>query len=150
MLDNLDIKILEILQENGRAKRNYIAEQIGLSVPSLSERMKKLESAEILQGYYAKVSRKAFGYDIMAFITVVMDSSKHYPKLYEHVEKTDEILECHAILGEGSHVLKAIVKNTAELEKLLSKIQSWQGVVRTITSFVLSTIKETTKINIKE
>jgi len=150
MLDALDIKILEILQQNGRAKRNFIAEQIGLSVPSLSERMKKLESAGIIQGYFAKVSKKAFGYDIMAFITVVMDSSKHYQKLYENVEKTDEILECHAILGEGSHVLKAIVKNTDDLEKLLSKIQSWPGVIRTLTSFVLSTIKDTKKIKIKE
>lgn len=150
MLDKLDIKILEILQENGRAKRSYIAEQIGLSVPSLSERMKKLESAGIIQGYYAKVSKQAFGYDIMAFITVVMESSKYYEKLYDHVEKTDEILECHAVLGEGSHILKTIVKNTADLEKLLSKIQSWPGVIRTITSFVLSTLKDSTKIKIKE
>jgi Lrp/AsnC family leucine-responsive transcriptional regulator len=150
MLDALDIKILNILQENGRAKRNYIAEQIGLSIPSLSERLKKLETAGVIQGYFTKVSKHAFGYDIMAFITVVMESSKNYKKLYEHVKNSPEILECHAVLGEGSHILKAIVKNTADLEKLLSKIQSWPGVVRTITSFVLSTIKESTKIKIKE
>lgn len=150
MIDKIDLKILEILQENGRAKRNYIAEKVGLSVPSLSERMKKLESTGIIKGYCAKVSRKALGYDIMAFITVVMESSKNYKKLYEHVEKTDQILECHAVLGEGSHILKAIVKDTADLEKLLSKIQSWPGVIRTITSFVLSTIKDSNKINIKE
>jgi Lrp/AsnC family leucine-responsive transcriptional regulator len=86
--------------------------------------------------------------DIMAFIVVIMDSSKNYEKLTDHVKKTPEILECHAILGEGSHIMKALVKDTKSLEQLLSKIQSWPGVNRTVTNFVLSTIKETTSINI--
>ncbi|MDZ7766186.1 MAG: Lrp/AsnC family transcriptional regulator [Melioribacteraceae bacterium] len=148
MLDAVDIKILNMLQENGRTKRNAIAEEVGLSLPSLSERMKKLEEQGIIEGYYAKVNRQTFGLDLMAFILVVMDSSKNYDKLTDKVSKTPEILECHSILGEGSHILKALVKDTASLEKLLSQIQSWPGVTRTITSFVLSTIKETTKINI--
>jgi Lrp/AsnC family leucine-responsive transcriptional regulator len=84
----------------------------------------------------------------MAFILVVMDSSKHYKSLITHVEKKPEILECHSVLGEGSHLLKAIVKNTDALEKLLSEIQTWTGVTGTKTTFVLSTIKETTVINI--
>jgi Lrp/AsnC family leucine-responsive transcriptional regulator len=148
MLDAVDIKILDILQENGRTKRNALAEAVGLSLPSLSERLKKLEEHGIIEGYYTKLNRKSFGYDLMAFILVVMDSSKNYDKLTEKVTKTPEILECHSILGEGSHILKALVKDTDSLEKLLSQIQSWPGVTRTITSFVLSTIKETTKIKI--
>jgi len=85
----------------------------------------------------------------MSFITVEMDSSKNYAKLVANVNKTPEILECYSVLGEGSHILKAIVKDTSALENLLGKIQSWPGVTRTLTSFVLSTIKETTKINLK-
>jgi Lrp/AsnC family leucine-responsive transcriptional regulator len=150
MIDQIDEKILNILQKNGRAKRNEIAEKVGLSVPSLSERMRKLEEAGIIEGYYAKVNRKVFGYDIMAFIVVVMESSKNYSELKRRTKKIPEILECHSILGEGSHIIKALVKNTSELEKLLSKIQSWPGVVRTITNFVLSNIKETTEIKIGE
>ncbi|MEJ5351605.1 MAG: Lrp/AsnC family transcriptional regulator [Melioribacteraceae bacterium] len=148
MIDELDISILKKLQENGRTKRSELAELIGLSLPSLSERLKKLEDNNVIEGYYAKLNRHVFGYDIMVFIVVFMDSSKNYEKLIEHVKKTPEILECHAILGEGSHILKAVVKDTKSLEQLLSKIQSWQGVTRTVTNFVLSTIKETTKINI--
>lgn len=148
MIDELDISILKKLQEYGRTKRSELAELIGLSLPSLSERLKKLEDNNVIEGYYAKLNRHVFGYDIMVFIVVFMDSSKNYEKLIEHVKKTPEILECHAILGEGSHILKAIVKDTKSLEQLLSKIQSWQGVTRTVTNFVLSTIKETTKINI--
>lgn len=146
MIDDLDIKILKILQENGRTKRNVIGEAVGLSIPSVSERLNKLETKGVLKGYYAKVNKKAFGYDIMAYIHVFMDSSKHYSSLITNVEKIPQILECHSILGEGSHLLKAIVKNTESLEQLLSKIQSWPGVTATKTTFVLSTIKETTAI----
>lgn len=148
MLDAIDIKILDRLQENARTKRNALAEEVGLSLPSLSDRLKKLEDNGIIEGYFTKVNRKIFGYDLMAFILVVMDSSKNYDKLSEKVLKTPEILECHSILGEGSHILKALVKDTEALEKLLSQIQSWPGVTRTITSFVLSTIKETTTIKL--
>ena len=148
MLDNLDIKILNILQTKGRTKRNQIAEAVDLSIPSVSERLHKLEENKIIEGYFAKLNRKMFGYDIMAFILVMMDSSKHYKSLITHVEKKPEIIECHSVLGEGSHLLKAIVKNTDALEKLLSEIQSWPGVTATKTTFVLSTIKETTVINI--
>lgn len=149
MLDDLDITILKKLQENGRTKRNELAEAIGLSIPSLSERLRKLEENGIIQGYYAKLNKHAFGFDITAFVTVIMDSSKNFEKFIEHVKKTPEILECYSILGEGSHVLKIIVKGTKDLELLLSKIQSWPGVTRTVTSFVLSAIKETTSLNIQ-
>ena len=147
-MDSVDIKILQILQKDGRTKRNSLAEAVGLSLPSLSERLNKLEEQGIIEGYYAKLNKKHFNLDIMAFIVVIMDSSKNYSKLTEHVKKTPEILECYSILGEGSHILKTIVQDTEALEKLLSKIQSWPGVNRTITNFVLSSIKETTSINI--
>jgi Lrp/AsnC family leucine-responsive transcriptional regulator len=148
MLDNLDIQILKTLQVNGRTKRNELAEQIGLSVPSVSERLKKLEDGKIIEGYFTKVNKQAFGLDIMAFILVIMDSSKHYKDLIKHVDKHPNILECHSVLGEGSHLLKVLVKNTEALEKLLSEIQTWPGVQGTKTTYVLSTIKETTAINI--
>ncbi len=148
MLDDIDIKILNVLQKAGRTKRNKIAEEVGLSIPSVSERLNKLEEKGIIDGYYTKLNKKVFGYDIIAYIVVIMDSSKHYNNLISKVEKIPEIVECHSILGEGSHMLKATVKNTEALEKLLSEIQSWSGVTATKTTFVLSTIKETTEIAI--
>jgi Lrp/AsnC family transcriptional regulator, leucine-responsive regulatory protein len=149
MLDDLDITILRRLQEKGRTKRNELAEAIGLSIPSLSDRLKKLEENGVIEGYYAKLNRHVFGYDIMALVAVVMESSKSYEKFSDHVKKTPEILECYSILGEGSHLLKIVVKGTRDLEQLLSKIQSWPGVTRTVTSFVLSAIKETTSLNLQ-
>lgn len=148
MLDDLDIKILNILQENGRTKRSQIADEISMSIPSVSERLHKMEERDIIQGYFAKVNRKKFGYDIMVFILINMESSKHFKTLISKVEKIPEILECHSILGDASHILKVIVKNSESLERLLGDIQSWPGVINTKTYFILSTIKESNKIPI--
>jgi len=148
MLDDIDKKILQVLQKKGRTKRNELAKMVGLSVPSISERLKKLEENEIIEGYFAKVKRHVFGLDILAFIYVIMESSKHYKDLIKKVEKHRQILECHSVLGEGSHLLKVLVRNTETLEKLLGEIQSWQGVISTKTTYVLSTSKETTEISI--
>ncbi len=148
MLDETDIKILKILQRKGRTKRNELAEQVGLSIPSVSERLHKLEEKKIIEGYYTKLNRKTVGYDIMAFVLIYLESSKHFKDFIHHVEKNTQILECHSILGQGSHILKTVAKDSEALEKLLAQIQSWPGVTRTITSFILSTIKETTVLEV--
>jgi Lrp/AsnC family transcriptional regulator, leucine-responsive regulatory protein len=148
MMDEIDIKILNILQKNARTKRNELAEAVGLTTPSVSDRLAKLEEKGIIEGYYAHLKKESFGYDIMAYIHVMMDSSRHYKSLIQHVEKIPQVLECHSVLGEGSHLLKAVAKNTGALEKLLGEIQSWPGVSATKTTFVLSTIKNTTVIDI--
>jgi Lrp/AsnC family leucine-responsive transcriptional regulator len=148
MLDDIDIKILDLLQKHGRTRRNDLAEKVGLSLPAVSERLRKLEESGIISGYYAKVDHRQLGKDITAFVVVTVDSSKHFNAFIEHVDSTDDILECHAITGEGTHILKVRTENTASLEKLLAKIQSWQGVVKTTTSLVLSTTKETFRIKI--
>jgi Lrp/AsnC family leucine-responsive transcriptional regulator len=148
-LDDIDVKIIEALQKNGRTRRNDLAEAVGLSLPSVSERLRKLEENGYLTGYHATVDYKKMGKDICAFIFVTVDSSKHYSQFLEHAHSVDEILECHAITGEGSHLLKVRTTNTSSLEKLLAKIQTWGGVVSTRTNLVLSTSKETTRIKIE-
>ncbi len=148
MLDEIDLKILEILQKNGRIRRNDLAEAVGLSTPSASERLRKIEETGYITGYFAKVDPKRLGKDVTAFILVTVDSSKHYSSFIEHANTTDEILECHAVTGEGTHLLKIRTENTSTLEKFLSKIQAWAGVVGTLTSVVLSTSKETNRIKI--
>ncbi len=77
------------------------------------------------------------------------ESSKYYSQFIEHCQNTKDILECHAITGDGSHLLKIRTENTSSLEKLLSKIQSWSGVKSTKTNLVLSSHKETTEIKLK-
>jgi len=148
MIDEIDAKILEILQKKGRTRRNDLAEAVGLSLPSVSDRLRKLEENGFITGYHATVDPKKLGRDITAFIFVTVDSSKHYAQFLEHAHAADEILECHAITGEGSHLLKVRTTNTISLEKLLAKIQAWAGVVSTRTNLVLSSSKESLRIKV--
>lgn len=148
VLDEIDVTILELLQKQGRTRRNELAELVGLSLPATSERLRKLEEAGIITGYYAKLNHKLLGKDITAFVLVTMDTSKHFNTFVEHVNAADDILECHGITGDGTHLLKVRTENTESLEKLLAKVQSWLGVTKTTTSMVLSSSKETTKIKV--
>ena len=149
-LDDIDITIIDILQKNGRTRRNDLAQVVELSIPSVSERMKKLEENGIITGYTAFVDPKKVGKDITAFISVTVDSSKHYGSFLDHAKMTDEILEIHSVTGTGTHLIKVRTENTSTLEKLLSKIQAWSGIVNTTTSIVLSTMKETNKLKINK
>lgn len=146
MLDETDKIILSQLQQHGRTKRNELAQMTGLSLPSVSDRLKKLESAGYIRGYTTILEPKLFGLDITAFITVAMESSKYYQGFIEKSSRINEILECHSITGQGTHMLKVRTTDTTSLEKLLSKIQSWPGVSGTMTNIVLSSPKESTRI----
>ena len=148
MIDETDVKILELLQKQGRTRRNDLADKVGLSLPAVSDRLRKLEESGVIVGYFAKVDHTQLGKDITAVIVVTVDSSKDFNAFIDHANATDEILECHAITGDGTHILKVRTDNTTSLEKLLAKIQSWQGVVKTTTSLVLSTAKETFRIKL--
>lgn len=148
-IDEIDAKILSLLQAHGRMKRNAIAEEVGLSVPSVSERMRKLEERGVLTGYHATIDAKRVHYDITAFIRVVTDGSNQYADLIAHACETPEVLEVHSITGEGSHILKVRTRNTTSLERLLSRVQSWPGVRNTVTSIVLSTFKETREVPVE-
>ncbi|MEX2600411.1 MAG: Lrp/AsnC family transcriptional regulator [Balneolaceae bacterium] len=148
-LDQTDITILNHLQEHGRAQRNTIAEIVHLSVPSVSERMRKLEERGLIQSYSAILDAKKFNFDITAFIFAEVDGSDNYPKFVERVIKLPEVLECHSITGDGSHILKMRTRNTESFEKFLSKIQSWSGVKRTRSNIVLSSFKETRSLPVE-
>lgn len=147
-LDDIDISILKHLQQNGRAQRNKLAKIVNLSVPSVSERMRKLEEKKLIDGYHAVLNAQKFNFDIVAFIFVEVDNSSYHAPFVEKAIKEPEIQECHSVTGEGSHILKISTKNTVSLEKLLSRIQSWEGVKKTLSNIVLSTFKETRAIPI--
>ena len=148
-IDEIDAQILNLLQMNGRMKRNRIAEEVNLSVPSVSERMRKLEEKGILAGYHAVLDAKRLHVDITAFIRVTVETSNYYPEFVERAVQLDEVQEVHSVTGEGSHILKVRTRNTTTLENLLSRLQSWPGVHGTSTSIVLSTYKETRRLPVQ-
>src|SRR5690625_6523284 len=80
-LDEIDIKILKHLQKEGRAQRNQLAEIVHLSVPSVSERMRKLEENKLIKGYRAMLDGKLFKFDITAFVFVEVDGDRKSTRL---------------------------------------------------------------------
>ncbi len=149
-LDEIDIKILKHLQVDGRSQRNKLADIVHLSVPSVSERMRKLEERNLITGYHALLDSKKFKFDITAFVFVEVDGSDNYKTFVNNTEDEPEILECHSITGDGSHILKIRTENTESFESLLSRIQSWNGVSKTRSNVVLSSFKETQELPIEK
>jgi len=143
MLKQLDLDILALLQDDARLSLSEIAERIGSSVPTVSEHVKKMEADGVIRDYSAIIDPLSAGLDVAAFIFVGMESSANYDNFRRNCRSRRDILECHAITGTASHLLKVRVKNTTALEQLLSAIQQWKGVSSTVTNVILSTHKET-------
>lgn len=148
-IDEIDARILEILQESGRTSLSDIAEDVGLSVPSVSDRVHKLEDQNVITGYHARVNAKRIHRDITAFIRLHAEGSENYDEIVREAAEVDDVLELHSITGEGSHIMKVRTENTTTLERLLSQIQNWPGVHGTSTSIVLSSFKETATLPVE-
>ena len=145
-MDEKDKEILNILQVNGRITASEISDKVDLSIPTVAERIRKLSEYGYLQEFRAIAGAKKVGYDVTAYILLDMSSASDYDDVVERSKKNNEVLECHSITGEGSHILKIRTRNTSSLELLLRDIQSWPGVRRTRTMIVMSTIKEITNL----
>ena len=141
MIDKTDKKIIEILKVSGREPASSISEKVGVSVPTVIDRIKKLQEIGIIEGYKAIVNNKKVGYDVSAIITIISESSAQYSELVSKALKEELIEKCFTTTGNGSHVLLVNVENTDSLEKLLRKIQQWPGVRRTETQIILSSYK---------
>ena len=147
-LDEIDFKLLTLLQEDGRTSQHDLAESVGLSSPATGERLRKLEERGIIRGFTAVLDHKLLGHDVTAFISVGIDGSRYYPDFVREVQGHPEIQECHAVTGQGSHLLKVRTRDTSALERLLAEIQSWPGINWTTTSIVLSALKETMQVSL--
>ena len=147
-LDKTDKQIVEILQSFGRESASNIAEKLNVSVPTVTERIKKLQDSKIITGFQAILSPTALGLDISAIITVISGSSRNYKEITSEAEGTPEVVQCYSTTGRGSHKLIVSTRNSISLEELLRKIQRWPGVTRTETQIILSSYKEGAKIPI--
>ena len=147
-MDAKDKLILSLLQKGGRMTASEIAEKVDLSVPAVTERIRKLTEGGVLKEFRAVLEAKKVDYDVTAYILLDMSSSNSYGDMVQYAQDNDEVLECHSITGEGSHILKVRTHDTSSLESLLRNIQSWPGVIRTHTMIVMSTFKEATYLQL--
>lgn len=141
-LDGVDLQILSLLQQNCKLPLAKIGEKIGLSAPSVIERIKKLEGRGVIRGYTAILDARKLGKDITAFIQVLIKHPKLIGTFEQAIEGLEDVLECHHVTGRYTMLLKVKTANTSSLEKLISRIRSLKGVERTETMIVFSTSTE--------
>lgn len=144
--DATDRAILELLQENCKQPLAAIGEKVGLSAPSVVERIHKLEEAGVIQAYAAVLDARRIGKDVTAFIGVSTAAPDAIRSVEGAVNGIDEVLECHHVTGAHTLMLKVKTTNTATLEDLIGQIRSLMGVSRTETMVVLSTHAERSRI----
>jgi len=146
-LDETDRRILSELQADCKAPLAHVGKRVGLSAPSVMERIRKLEEAGIIRGYHAVLNSRKVGLDVTAFIGVSM-SANGIEQLEAQVRDFDEVLESHHVTGAYTMLLKVKTQNTETLEQLISRIRRIDGVTRTETLVVLSTRLERTLVPI--
>jgi DNA-binding Lrp family transcriptional regulator len=145
-LDAIDLQILDLLQENCKRPLAAIGEKVGLTAPSVMERIHKLEDAGVIRGYTALLDGRAVGKDVTAFIGISTASAGSLASLMRAAAQHDEVLECHHVTGSHSLLVKVKTRNTETLENLIDTLRGIEGVTRTETMLVLSTHTERTRI----
>ncbi|UCF48062.1 MAG: Lrp/AsnC family transcriptional regulator [Myxococcales bacterium] len=146
VLDGIDRQLLNELQGDCKRSLKEIGAAVGLSAPSVMERVRKLENAGIIRGYHALLDARKVGLDISAFIGVSISDPQLLSAFEEWVDSVAQVLECHHVTGGHTLLLKVKTQNTEDLERLISRIRSMQGVASTETMVVLSTHTERAEI----
>ena len=141
LIDNIDTLILNELIKNARESASNIANSIGMSIPAVTERIKKLQDSGVIKGYNVLIDNQKIGMDVSAFITIISESSAFFEEVVKEADINPNVISCYTTTGSGSHILLVGTENTASLEKLLRDIQSWPGVKRTETQLILSSYK---------
>lgn len=150
-MDAVDSALLGALMVDGRASWADLAESVGMSAPAVAERVHRLEDRGIIRGYAALVNGAAIGARLTAFVAVGMADPSVRERFLKVVDETIEIQECHHAAGEDDYLLKVRCGGTAELEHLLTDvIKGIPGVVRTRTTVVLSTSKDSAVVPLPE
>jgi Lrp/AsnC family leucine-responsive transcriptional regulator len=147
MESTIDSKAIAFLMRRGRASWAELAKHLHLSPPAAAERVRKLEERGVIQGYAALVNPDALGYPLTAFVAVTLERPQHRKGFLKRVAAIPEIVECHHVAGEYDYLLKVRARNTLDLDRVLSQnLKSGAGVTRTVSTIVLSTVKESVEV----
>ena len=141
-IDSLNWKILNCLQLNARESNAEIGRRVGISSPAVSERIKKMEDAGIINGYFTNVSPFECGYQLQAIVTLRAFMGKLQPFLSK-VKTYDEVVNCYRITGNENIVMEVVLKNQKHLEVFIDQLISYG---ETKTQIVLSQVVENNEI----
>jgi len=139
VIDAVDEQLISLLRANGRASYAELARQVGLSAPSVHERVGKLEAAGVITGYRAVVDPAAVGLGVTALVGVIESDQVDDTGLEEALAALPSVEDCWRVAGSEGYVLKVRVPDIRALEDTISALNRVRGVARTRTTVVLST-----------
>ena len=108
-LDRIDLKILDVLQRDGRISITDLADKVSLSATPCSERVKRMEREGVITGYYARVNPAALGKNLLVFLEIKLSakSGEVFDKVKEELLYVPEVMECHLVSGDFDYLVKA-------------------------------------------
>jgi Lrp/AsnC family leucine-responsive transcriptional regulator len=148
-LDRIDLKILRLLQTDGRLPNLKLAEAVGLSATAVLARTQRLQREGVIQGYEARLDPHKLGRGLLVFVEVLLDRTT--PNVFEQfraaVQVHDEILECHMVAGGFDYLLKTRMADMAAYRAFAGEVL-WQmpGVRETRTYAVMEEVKTSTRL----
>jgi Lrp/AsnC family leucine-responsive transcriptional regulator len=138
-MDDIDRTLIESLRAEGRASWAELGRRVGLSAPSVTDRVARLEATGVITGYHAALDPSAIGLGVGALIGIHLSDTSDQDAVTAALSRLDEIEDCWFVAGEASFVVKVRVPDVPELERTLSRLRRIRGVARTETTVVLST-----------
>jgi Lrp/AsnC family leucine-responsive transcriptional regulator len=130
-IDRKDLQIIEALQRDGRAPLAELGRRIGLSQPSMSERVKRLEESGIIEGYGARINYRALGLGMMAIIRL-RTTHEHIKTCLKRFGEISNIIEVHRVTGEDCFILKVLVPSPEDLETIVDRIAGYGAVTTSV------------------
>jgi len=149
MINDIDKKILNIIQQDARITNAEIARQVGLAPSAVLERIRKLEERGVIRGYATQIDAAQVDFGLTAFVAV--RTNECCSETDKFLAEIPEVLEVHDVAGEDSYLLKVRAKNTEHLGRILrERLKNVPNIAGTKTTIVLQTIKETIALPIAE
>ncbi|MCK5130139.1 MAG: Lrp/AsnC family transcriptional regulator, partial [Clostridiales bacterium] len=141
-MDIIDIRIINILQENARTPVSDISKKVNLSSPAVADRIRKMVDNGVIREFTTILEPNLNGRELEALLFISLRRSETAPKFMKLVEEENDVLSCYYLTGDYDYMMRISTRNTVSLEKLLSKFKNLHEFARTRTIIVLKTIKE--------
>jgi DNA-binding Lrp family transcriptional regulator len=141
-MDETDRRIVALLRENARRSFQDIGQHVHLSAPAVKRRIDRLERDGVILGYTAAVDASAFGWQAEAFVDLYCEGRMPAESIKRAVEGEAGVVSAHTVAGEASALLHVMARDTQDLELCLERIRATDGISRTVTEVVLSTLFE--------
>ena len=139
-MDAIDRQIVALMRENARRSFQDIGKHVGLSAPAVKRRVDRLEADGVIRGYTAVIDPHAFGWHAEAFVDLYCEGGMSGGAIKRVVESEPRVASAHTVAGEASAMLHVMAEDTKDLELALERIRDTDGISRTVTEVVLSTL----------